>query len=98
MEDQGGLQKEGIYRVSGRQSNLDALKVDFEKDASNVNLNSYDVFTIASVIKVYLREMEFPLFALPIKYRAEYSSKFISLKRNGWMGYFRIVSLRRKRK
>ncbi|KAG2219113.1 hypothetical protein INT45_009780 [Circinella minor] len=75
VEDQGGLQKEGIYRISGRQSNLDALKVDFEKDASNVNLSNYDVFTIASVIKVYLREMELPLFALPIKYRAEYSNK-----------------------
>ncbi|KAI9499109.1 hypothetical protein BDB00DRAFT_866603 [Zychaea mexicana] len=75
VEDQGGLKKEGIYRVSGRQSNLEALKVDFEKDEVNVNLGSYDVFTIASVLKVYLRELEFPLFALPMKYRAEYSNK-----------------------
>ncbi|KAI9265038.1 hypothetical protein BDA99DRAFT_507510 [Phascolomyces articulosus] len=75
VEDQGGLQKEGIYRVSGRQSNLDALKIDFEKDEANIQLSNYDVFTIASVLKVYLREMEQPLFGLPMKYRAEYSNK-----------------------
>ncbi|KAI8140125.1 hypothetical protein BJV82DRAFT_671897 [Fennellomyces sp. T-0311] len=75
VEEQGGLKKEGIYRVSGRQSNMDALKVDFEKDEMNVNINNYDVFTIASVLKVYLRELEIPLFGLPMRYRAEYSNK-----------------------
>lgn len=77
VESMGGLEKEGIYRISGRQSNINALKIEFEKD-ENVNLDSIDVFTIASVLKVYLRELEEPLFPLSMTYRAEYSSKQLS--------------------
>lgn len=77
VESMGGLQKEGIYRVSGRQSNVDALKLEFEKDEEAVKLDAFDVFTIASVLKVYLRELSEPLFPLPAKDRIEYSSKRI---------------------
>ncbi|CEG76018.1 hypothetical protein RMATCC62417_10977 [Rhizopus microsporus] len=71
----GGLEKEGIYRVSGRQSNIDLLKSEFEKDEELVELvdSKYDVFTIASVLKLYLRELKDPLFDFPMDDRVTYS-------------------------
>ncbi|CEG69519.1 hypothetical protein RMATCC62417_05580 [Rhizopus microsporus] len=71
----GGLEKEGIYRVSGRQSNIDLLKSEFEKDEELVELvdSKYDVFTIASVLKLYLRELKDPLFDFPMNDRVTYS-------------------------
>jgi vacuolar-type H+-ATPase subunit I/STV1 len=74
VETQGGLEKEGIYRISGRQTYIDQLKGDFEKDEEAVDLVSKDVFTIASVLKVYLRELKQPLFNLTMQERIEYSS------------------------
>ncbi|KAI9476413.1 MAG: hypothetical protein EXX96DRAFT_577119 [Benjaminiella poitrasii] len=73
LELQGGLEKEGLYRVSGRQSNIDQLKSEFEKDEEAVDLDSKDVFTIASVLKIYLRELKHPLFNLSMQERIEYS-------------------------
>ncbi|KAL0088291.1 hypothetical protein F4703DRAFT_1845368 [Phycomyces blakesleeanus] len=76
IEHMGGLQKEGIYRISGRQMNVDMLKCDFEKDEDALELesNKYDVFTISSVLKVYLRELSEPLFNLSIEKRVDYSN------------------------
>lgn len=80
LESLGGLEKEGIYRISGRQSNVDALKSEFEKDEQLVVLDSkYDVFTIASVLKIYLRELKQPLFNLTMQDRIDYSSEFFFL-------------------
>lgn len=75
----GGLEKEGIYRISGRQTTVDQLKSDFEKDEEKVDLDAkYDVFSIASVLKVYLRELKHPLFNLTMADRMEYSSMLLS--------------------
>ncbi|CEP17247.1 hypothetical protein [Parasitella parasitica] len=73
VEIQDNLEKEGIYRISGRQSNIDLLKNEFEQDEESVELKSRDVFTIASVLKVYLRELKQPLFKLTMQDRVEYS-------------------------
>ncbi|KAG0173817.1 hypothetical protein DFQ30_006941 [Apophysomyces sp. BC1015] len=72
-----GLQKEGIYRISGRQSNVDVLKGEFEKDEEAVELDAakYDVFTIASVLKVFLRELRQPLVDLTVQDRMDYTMK-----------------------
>lgn len=78
VEQQGGLEKEGIYRISGRQTNVDALKNEFEKDEEAVDIEKYDVFTIASVLKIYLRELKQPLFNLTMQDRIQYSSKFVN--------------------
>ncbi|KAG1151006.1 hypothetical protein G6F38_001630 [Rhizopus arrhizus] len=71
----GGLEKEGIYRVSGRQTNIDLLKSEFEKDEELVELvdSKYDVFTVASVLKLFLRELKKPLLDLSTNERATYS-------------------------
>ncbi|KAI8643907.1 Rho GTPase activation protein [Parasitella parasitica] len=73
VEIQDNLEKEGIYRISGRQSNIDLLKHEFERDEESVELASKDVFTIASVLKTYLRELKQPLFSLCMQDRIEYS-------------------------
>ncbi|OBZ84182.1 Rho GTPase-activating protein 15 [Choanephora cucurbitarum] len=75
VEKLGGLEKEGIYRVSGRQSNVDQLKSEFERDEESVELleSKFDVFTIAAVLKIYLRELKQPLFHLTMQERIDYS-------------------------
>ncbi|KAI8147669.1 hypothetical protein BJV82DRAFT_596454 [Fennellomyces sp. T-0311] len=76
VERMGGLQKEGIYRISGRQSNVEALKYKFEKDEQEIVLegSKFDVVTIASVLKIYLRELQTPLFSLSVQTRMEYAT------------------------
>ncbi|ORX48563.1 hypothetical protein DM01DRAFT_1385490 [Hesseltinella vesiculosa] len=74
VEAMGGLEKEGIYRISGRQSTTDALKLEFEKDEEGFQPQQhYDVFTIASVLKIYLRELDSPLFPFSVQDRMIYS-------------------------
>lgn len=76
IENMGGLQKEGIYRVSGRQANVEQLKHQFELDEEAITLdnNSYDVFTIATALKLFLRELKYPLFDFVAQSRATYNS------------------------
>lgn len=77
IEKMGGLQKEGIYRVSGRQTNIEQLKHQFELDEDKAVLDAYDVFTIATVLKMYIRELKRPLFDFNVQTRSSYSSKSI---------------------
>ncbi|KAI7903848.1 uncharacterized protein BX663DRAFT_505448 [Cokeromyces recurvatus] len=73
IEAMGGLQKEGIYRISGRQANIDQLKHQFELDEEKVNLDNFDVFTIATVLKMYIRELKRPLFDFNVQTRSAYN-------------------------
>ncbi|KAI8339123.1 hypothetical protein BC941DRAFT_422145 [Chlamydoabsidia padenii] len=75
VEQMGGLQKEGIYRISGRQTNVDMLKMEFEKNEDTFQPETqYDVFTIASVLKIYLRELVTPLVPYSVSDRLTYST------------------------
>ncbi|KAF7728282.1 hypothetical protein EC973_006456 [Apophysomyces ossiformis] len=77
IERLGGLQKEGIYRISGKQSNIEKIKRSFERDEESLvfgeNDVPEDVFSIASTLKVYLRELETPLFPFTLADRVTYS-------------------------
>jgi hypothetical protein len=77
VERLGGLKREGIYRMSGRQSNIEKLRQAFEKDEEAIvlNENTYDVFTIANIMKHFLRELDTPLFQLSMDDRIYHSSK-----------------------
>ncbi|KAL4214914.1 RhoGAP-domain-containing protein [Rhizopus microsporus] len=84
IEAMGGLQKEGIYRVSGRQTNIEQLKHQFELDEDKVVLDSkYDVFTIATVLKMYIRELKRPLFDFNVQSRLTYSKNMPQAQRFG---------------
>lgn len=77
IERLGGLEKEGIYRVSGKQSNIEKIKHAFELEEQAVIIGQNevpeDVFSIASVIKIFLRELKTPLFPFKLTDRLVYS-------------------------
>ncbi|KAG1122226.1 hypothetical protein G6F42_011678 [Rhizopus arrhizus] len=81
IEKMGGLQKEGIYRVSGRQTNIEQLKHQFELDEDKAVLDAYDVFTIATVLKMYIRELKRPLFDFNVQTRSSYSKNMPQIQR-----------------
>ncbi|KAJ2357604.1 hypothetical protein H4S01_006461 [Coemansia sp. RSA 2610] len=64
-----GLQNEGIYRQSGQSSQVSRLRSEFDLDAEHVDLraSSYasDINNIASVLKLYLRELPGGLIPAP---------------------------------
>ncbi|KAI8327222.1 hypothetical protein EDC96DRAFT_532360 [Choanephora cucurbitarum] len=77
IERLGGIEKEGIYRVSGKQSNMEKIKHAFEMDEEAVVIGENDVpediFSISSVIKIFLRELKTPLFPFKLTDRLVYS-------------------------
>ncbi|ORX61371.1 RhoGAP-domain-containing protein [Hesseltinella vesiculosa] len=77
IEERGGLEREGIYRISGKQSNIEKIKQAFERDESLVEFGQNglpdDVFCIASVLKIFLRELATPLFPFAPSDRAVYA-------------------------
>ncbi|KAI8883403.1 RhoGAP-domain-containing protein [Backusella circina FSU 941] len=77
IERLGGLEREGIYRVPGKQSNMEKIKHAFEKDeeAAEIGQNDLpeDIFSISSVIKIFLRELQSPLFPFKLTDRLVYS-------------------------
>lgn len=66
--EKDGIKDEGIYRLSGRQSKVQNLKKLLDTNKSVVNLNDNDIHNndVASLLKLYLRELPNPVgtFAL----------------------------------
>ncbi|CAJ0949268.1 unnamed protein product [Ranitomeya imitator] len=54
--EQHGMKCEGIYRVSGIKSKVDELKASYDREESP-NLDDYEPYTVASLLKQYLREL-----------------------------------------
>ncbi|KAI9316291.1 hypothetical protein BX666DRAFT_1949194 [Dichotomocladium elegans] len=77
IERQGGFEREGIYRISGKERNITKLKHCFERDEPGVVLGHNDVpddvFSLASLIKIFLRELDSPLFPFKLSDRIAYS-------------------------
>ncbi|KAI9478226.1 MAG: Rho GTPase activation protein [Benjaminiella poitrasii] len=77
IERLGGLEKEGIYRVPGKQSNIEKLRRAFELNEDTVIIGQNDVpediFSIASIVKKFLRELRTPLFPFKLTDRLVYS-------------------------
>jgi hypothetical protein len=83
IERLGGVHREGIYRVSGRQSAIDKLRHCFERNEEALEFGKRDVpedvFAIASILKIYLRELPDPVFKFSLSDRLSYSSKYCKL-------------------
>ncbi|KAI8080000.1 uncharacterized protein BX664DRAFT_342035 [Halteromyces radiatus] len=74
VERLGGLEKEGIYRVSGKQTTIERMKQEFERDEEAMTFgDNEEVFCIASVLKIFLRELASPLFPFALPDRITYS-------------------------
>lgn len=67
--------------MSGKQSNMEKIKHAFELDEEAVVIGQNDVpedvVSIASVIKIFLRELKSPLFPFKLTDRLVYSRKYI---------------------
>ncbi|KAI6032059.1 hypothetical protein PISMIDRAFT_28412 [Pisolithus microcarpus 441] len=73
--DRRGLETEGIYRVSGRHAVVQDLQHKVERDEGSFKFNPLtdDVYAVASLLKLYLRELPEPLFKYPLLDRGEYA-------------------------
>ncbi|WVQ75466.1 hypothetical protein IAR50_005091 [Cryptococcus sp. DSM 104548] len=72
--DARGLDLEGIYRVNGRHAAVQKMIQGIEKDEALFEFEEKDdVFSIASILKQYLRELPEPVFNLPHAERVKYS-------------------------
>jgi len=59
LEDYG-INEQGIFRISGSHSTMKSLKLEFDQ-GKEVDLRSYDVHSLAGVLKLFLRELPVPL-------------------------------------
>ncbi|CAO3632951.1 unnamed protein product [Cunninghamella echinulata] len=77
VEKLNGLQKEGIYRISGKRVNVEKIKHAFERDEEALvfgeNNVPDEVYCVSSVLKVFLRELATPLFPFTLTDRIAYS-------------------------
>ncbi|KAJ7102322.1 hypothetical protein B0H15DRAFT_943256 [Mycena belliarum] len=72
--DQRGLESEGIYRVSGRHAVVQALQHEIERDESKFAFQPKDdVYAVASLLKLYLRELPEPVFRFALPDRIQHS-------------------------
>lgn len=79
VEKLNGLQKEGIYRISGKSTSIEKIKQAFERDEEGLIFGESDVpdevYCVASVLKIFLRELATPLFPFTLADRITYSRK-----------------------
>jgi RalA-binding protein 1 len=71
--EENGLMQEGIYRVSGVKSKVNKLKAAFNcpKTRNSVALADYEPAVIASVLKLFLRELPDPVLTSALTPRFE---------------------------
>ncbi|RKO84257.1 RhoGAP domain-containing protein [Blyttiomyces helicus] len=70
-----GLDKEGIYRVSGKVTDVTDLKARLEENLDNIDLESdhWDIHVVAALIKMYLRQLPVPVIEFSPQERAEFA-------------------------
>ena len=68
-----GLTCEGIYRISGVKSKIQALKECYNR-GTPVYLHDYEPNVIASLLKLYLRELPEPVLTTELMPKFEQAS------------------------
>ncbi|KAE9395908.1 RhoGAP-domain-containing protein [Gymnopus androsaceus JB14] len=72
--DKRGLDAEGIYRVSGRHAVVQTLQHEYEKDEAKFEFRlKDDVYAVASLMKLYFRELPEPVFRIPLQDRIQHT-------------------------
>ncbi|KAJ7456631.1 hypothetical protein FB451DRAFT_610867 [Mycena latifolia] len=72
--DQRGLESEGIYRVSGRHAVVQSMQHEIERDESKFAFTPKDdIYAVASLLKLYLRELPEPVFKFSLPDRIQHS-------------------------
>ncbi|KAI0047664.1 RhoGAP-domain-containing protein [Auriscalpium vulgare] len=85
--DKRGLTTEGIYRVSGRHAIVQELQHKIERNEQDFAFNSYtdDIYSITSLLKLYLRELPEPLFRFPLQERMQHTEDIANHVSNGFV-------------
>ncbi|SJL04121.1 uncharacterized protein ARMOST_07481 [Armillaria ostoyae] len=84
--DSRGSEAEGIYRVSGRHAVVQSLQRDIEKDESAFEFKQhYDIYAVASLLKLYLRELPEPVFRFSLQDRIHHSEELAEHQSNNFM-------------
>lgn len=84
--DRRGLGSEGMYRVSGRHAVVQALQHDIEKDESGFEFSPKDdVYAVASLLKLYLRELPEPVFRFSLQDRIQHTEDRADHQANNFM-------------
>jgi len=85
--DKRGLDAEGIYRISGRHANVQELQHKLERDEKAFSFNSFtdDIYSVASFLKLYLRELPDALFKFPLQDRIQHSEDKANQTANGFV-------------
>ncbi|KAI0063187.1 RhoGAP-domain-containing protein [Artomyces pyxidatus] len=85
--DKRGLLSEGIYRVSGRHAIVLELQHKIERNEADFAFNSYtdDVYSVSSLLKLYLRELPEPVFRFPLQDRIQHTEDLAEHESNGFV-------------
>ncbi|KAF9523586.1 hypothetical protein CPB83DRAFT_862570 [Crepidotus variabilis] len=72
--DKRGLESEGIYRISGRHAVVQAMQHGIEKDEAKFTFSPKDDMpAVASLLKLYLRELPEPVFRFALQDRIQHT-------------------------
>jgi hypothetical protein len=74
-----GLEKQGLYRTSGRLKDITDLCHSLERDLLNTDISETDVSVLCNVVKLYLRDLPYPLFPFYMSERLEYARELLCL-------------------
>ncbi|KAJ6574742.1 hypothetical protein B0H19DRAFT_1208325 [Mycena capillaripes] len=84
--DQKALECEGIYRVSGRHAVVQSLQHEIERDESKFAFKPKDdVYAVASLLKLYLRELPEPVFKYSLPDRIQHTEDRADHQSNNFM-------------
>ncbi|KAJ7275432.1 hypothetical protein B0H12DRAFT_1087305 [Mycena haematopus] len=84
--DERGLESEGIYRVSGRHAVVQSLQHEIERDESKFEFKPKDdIYAVASLLKLYLRELPEPVFKYPLQDRIQHTEDRADHQSNNFM-------------
>ncbi|KAF7367212.1 Glucosamine 6-phosphate N-acetyltransferase [Mycena sanguinolenta] len=84
--DERGLESEGIYRVSGRHAVVQALQHEIERDESKFEFKPKDdIYAVASLLKLYLRELPEPVFKVPLQDRIQHTEDLADHRSNNFV-------------
>ncbi|KAJ7356969.1 hypothetical protein DFH08DRAFT_469880 [Mycena albidolilacea] len=84
--DERGLEAEGIYRVSGRHAVVQALQHEIERDESKFEFKPKDdTYAVASLLKLYLRELPEPVFKYALQDRIQHTEDRADHQSNNFM-------------
>ncbi|KAJ7101010.1 hypothetical protein C8R43DRAFT_245108 [Mycena crocata] len=84
--DQRGLESEGIYRVSGRHAVVQSMQHEIERDESKFEFKPKDdIYAVASLLKLYLRELPEPVFKFALQDRIQHTEDRADHQSNNFM-------------